>query len=276
MTHAPFLLVDAGNSRIKWALADASGRSLAAGVFAHGGAGSERDSGMSTDPGWSSLPGPPASAWISNVAGAAIAAHIDTLIEHAWPGLPRTTIGARARQCGVANCYREPARLGSDRWAAMIGAHAAFAGEDLLIATLGTATTLEALKRDGTFTGGLIAPGLSLMMRSLGEHTAQLPTLTADPARTIGGDVSAHRWFATDTPRAISAGSLLAQVGLVERAWQELSQAWGTPVRLVLSGGAADALAHALSVPHTRHDSLVLTGLALIAVEGADLPDAVR
>ncbi len=68
----------------------------------------------------------------------------------------------------------------------MIGAHAAFPGEHLLIATFGaTSHTLEAVDRaDGRFVGGLtIAPGWTLMMRSLGEHTAQLPTLDANAAR---------------------------------------------------------------------------------------------
>ena len=89
----------------------------------------------------------------------------------------------RRSQCGVTNCYTEPSALGSDRWCGLIGAHAAFPGENLLIATFGTATTLEALRADGTFTGGLIAPGWSLMMHSLGTHTAQLPTLDAAAAR---------------------------------------------------------------------------------------------
>jgi len=99
--------------------------------------------------------------------------------------LPLTTIRAREQQCGVTNAYTTPHALGSDRWAGMIGAHAAFPGEHLLIATFGTATTLEALRADGCFVGGLIAPGWSLMMRSLGEHTAQLPTLDAQAARGL-------------------------------------------------------------------------------------------
>jgi type III pantothenate kinase len=267
----PFLLIDAGNSRIKWALADAPDAFSTQGVFVHAHAdappGTAPD--VAAEPAWASLP-PPGGAWISNVAGAAAGARIDALIERQWPALPRTTIRARARQCGVTNSYGDPEGLGSDRWAALIGAHAAFPGENVLIATLGTATTLEALRADGTFAGGLIAPGLTLMMRSLGEHTAQLPTLAAHSAgeRAAGGTLS-RRWFATDTRQAISVGSLLAQTGLIERAWHELSRALSVPVRLVIGGGAADEVARALTVPFTRHDGLVLSGLALIAAEDA-------
>ncbi len=97
-------------------------------------------------------------------------------------------------------------------------------GEDLLIATFGTATTLEALRADGTFVGGLIAPGWSMMMRALGEHTAQLPMLDADTARTLlsGHDnhpLRAGPLVATDTHRSLSAGCMLAQAAWSSGRW---------------------------------------------------------
>ena len=271
---APYLLIDAGNSRIKWALVRADGTQLSAGALAHASeSGADR-------PDWSSLP-TPAGAWLSNVAGERVAARIAALLDAHWPQLPLTTIRARSQQCGVSNGYTTPQALGSDRWAGMIGAHAAFPGEHLLIATFGTATTLEALRADGCFVGGLIAPGWTLMMRSLGEHTAQLPTLDAAAARGLlvddGSAPDASRrgpFFATDTPRSLSAGCTLAQAGLVERTLRDLQDEWQVPVRLVIGGGAAAEVASALKVPHTRHDSLVLSGLALIAADSATQYDA--
>lgn len=283
---APYLLIDAGNSRVKWALADASGVLVRNGRFAHSpesnadqqnGLGAVRSAAddrpaattaheVDAPADWATLP-MPRGVWISNVAGAAVADRLQTLLDARWPSLPRTFVRARARQCGVVNGYGTPERLGSDRWAGLIGAHAAFPGEPLLIATLGTATTLEALTADGLFVGGMIAPGWSLMMRSLGEHTAQLPTLEADASGAPAGEALARHWFATDTRHAITAGSLLAQAGLIERAWRELCRAWGKEVRLVLGGGAAERVSASLGVPHTRHDALVLSGLALIATQ---------
>ncbi|WP_206954775.1 type III pantothenate kinase [Trinickia acidisoli] len=278
--RTPFLLIDAGNSRVKWALADEHGAFLRSGVFAHAlgadASSGERQESARADAGefcapsaqepveWAALPAP-GGAWISNVAGEAVAERLAALLDARWPGLSRTFIRACARQCGVVNGYGSPERLGSDRWAGLIGAHAAFPGEPLLIATLGTATTLEALTADGCFVGGMIAPGWSLMMRSLGEHTAQLPTLAADSAGTLVGAALARHWFATDTHHAIAAGSLLGQAGLIERAWRELCRAWEAPVRLVVGGGAAAQVTAALDAPYTRHDTLVLSGLALIA-----------
>ncbi|MDP9156473.1 MAG: type III pantothenate kinase [Pseudomonadota bacterium] len=260
MSEAPFLLIDAGNSRIKWSILTTAGESLRDGAFEH------------ADP----LEWPhdmkPGSVWISNVAGAAVHERIARQIEQRWPGLPYTFVRAQAKQLDVTNSYSEPSSLGSDRWCGMIGAHAAYPGENLLIATFGTATTLEALLADGTFTGGLIAPGWQLMMQSLGSHTAQLPTLQPDTARDALA--SSASVFATDTRAALSTGCLLAQAGLIERAWQDLRAQWNGDFRLILSGGAASEVAGALKVPHTRHDSLVLAGLALIARENA-APSAV-
>jgi type III pantothenate kinase len=266
MSGGPYLLIDAGNSRIKWALAQDDGAFTATGAFGH------RDDAPSAAPAraaisaWRDLPRP-RGAWLSNVAGAAVAQRLDTLLDAQWPGLACTTIRACARQCGVTNGYTAPAALGSDRWAGLIGAHAAFPGEALLLATFGTATTLEALRADGLFAGGLIAPGWTMMMRALGEQTAQLPTLDARTARAA---LTAHSTFlGTDTPGSLSAGCLLAQAGLIERTWRDLQDAWGEPVRLVVSGGAVDEVTAALKVPHTRHDSLVLSGLARIAADSA-------
>jgi type III pantothenate kinase len=283
--RAPSLLIDAGNSRVKWALADERGAFLRSGVFTHApdAARTEQDAPASIDAPvvhtadgisatavapveWDDLPAP-GGAWMSNVAGEAVGRRIAALLDARWPALPRTIVRARERQCGVVNGYGTPERLGSDRWAGLIGARAAFPDEALMIATLGTATTLEALTADGRFVGGMIAPGWSLMMRSLGEHTAQLPTLALDSVRSLVGDALARHWFANDTHHAITAGALLAQAGLIERAWRELSRAWDAPVRLVVGGGAAGEVAGALQVPHTRHDTLVLSGLALIAAE---------
>ncbi|CAD6545232.1 type III pantothenate kinase [Paraburkholderia sabiae] len=275
---APYLLIDAGNSRVKWALAQADGTQTHSGAFSHGGQlvkGTGDPLQSRHEPDWSTLPAP-GSAWLSNVAGDAVARRIDAFIDRRWPGLARTTIRSAAQQCGVTNGYTTPSQLGSDRWAGMIGARAAFPGEPLLIATFGTATTLEALNADGVFVGGLIAPGWSLMMRSLGEHTAQLPTLDAAAARGLLADEPAATtraaWFATDTPRSLSSGCALAQIGLIERMWRDLQEEWQVPVRLVVGGGAAGELVQALGVPYTRHDSLVLAGLALIAAQGSANP----
>jgi type III pantothenate kinase len=294
------LLIDAGNSRIKWALSNASGVLQARGVvpLASPSDASPDASGQAAPPldGWPDS-ARPVGAWISNVAGAAGTQRIGDWLDARWPALPRHVINACREQCGVHNRYDTPAQLGSDRWASLIAAHAAYPGEHLLIATCGTATTFESLRADGTFDGGLIAPGLRLMMQALGQHTAQLP-LIADPheipadargelpalaahastaAPTHAATPSLDREFADERPRAsqfaretltsIGRGCLLAQAALIERAWRDWAAHLHADVRLVLSGGDADAISPLLNAPYTRHDHLVLEGLARIAAD---------
>ena len=293
-SHGPspapsFLLIDSGNSRIKWALADGHGKLGEIGMLQHDADAGLGDAGTLAalrELPWarhSSAVVTPHSIWISNVAGATAAQRIVTLLDACWPEVPRHTIATELQQCGVSNRYQTPAQLGSDRWAGLIAAHAAYPGEHLLIATCGTATTLESLHANGGFNGGLIAPGWTLMMQALGQHTAQLPTLTVEQARDLLKQKAApqgrkpglmddlgnaeFQGFALETEASISRGCLLAQAGVIERAWQTWSDFLQAPVRLILSGGAADAIAPALRIPHTRHDHLVLAGLGLIAAD---------
>lgn len=272
---APILLIDAGNSRIKWALAVKGELVSQASHFSHRDAGPEI---AAAELQWQALP-KPAQVWISNVAGARVAKLLGDALEAHWPGVERHVIGAVARECGVRNRYRTPAALGSDRWAGLIGARAAFPGEHLLIATFGTATTIELLSAAGDFDGGLIAPGWELMMRSLGEHTAQLPLVAPpsadawtrssseapnDPANDLPQQSLTAR-FARDTSSALIDGCRLAQAGLLEQASRAATERLHAPVRCVLGGGAIDLITPALSIAFTRRDDLVLRGLALIA-----------
>ena len=139
----------------------------------------------------------------------------------------------------------------------MIAAHTQFPNKNLIVATCGTATTIDALTADGDFLGGMILPGLQLMANSLAKNTAQLPH--------IEQHAQLSNLFATDTDQAIASGCVHAQIGAIHCAVKNLEQHTGAPVQLVISGGAAVYL-----VPHLkliedlqwRHsENLVLTGL---------------
>lgn len=111
-------------------------------------------------------------------------------------------------QCGVRNGYMNPAQLGSDRWAALIGTRALLGHRAALIAVCGTATTIDLLTTDGEFAGGAIMPGLGLMQRVLHEHTAALPDAQGEyldyPRQTVDG---------------IASGCAHAQAGAIERLY---------------------------------------------------------
>jgi len=232
------LLIDAGNTRIKWALTRGD-EWLCRGALPTGRAAEL--SGQFAD-------GPPIrEVWASNVAGEGVAQALRAVVADAWH-----FVVARERQCGVRNGYERPGQLGSDRWAALIAAWDMVGGR-CLVANCGTATTVDALSDDGEFVGGLILPGVELMQRSLCGATAQL-----EPGQ---GKYAA---LPRNTADAMFSGAVQAVCGAIERQ-HALLDAADAPV--VLSGGAAEWLQGRLKPPLRLEDNLVLQGLWLIARE---------
>ncbi len=247
------LLVDAGNTRIKWALAEpgaAPGDYLAAGAVAHAGFDQ-------LAPAWRAALGGhrPARALVANVAGAALAERLRAALNpaaSAWAPPVLEWFVSSPRLAGLRNGYRDPTQLGCDRFAAAIGARALAPDQAVVVVNCGTATTIDAISADGVFIGGMIVPGLSLMAGALARSTAQLPHIDqarAPPAR-----------FADNTDDAILSGCLAAQAGAIERA----CAAHGA-VQCILSGGAAPFIAPALAVPYRMVDNIVLIGLQVAA-----------
>ncbi|MFV0663009.1 type III pantothenate kinase [Denitromonas sp.] len=237
------LLLDVGNTRLKWGLRE-GGQWLAQGAFAH-------------DEAWTFDAVLPPPGRIDGVCGASVVSPelrqrvADALA--AWGHAPQWLTPTRSC-CGVRNSYVNPAQLGADRWAALIGAHAHGAAPCLVV-TAGTATTIDVLDAEGVFRGGLIAPGVDLMRRALAGNTAQLPL--AD-----GGIVD----LPTCTADAIMMGCLHAQAGAIERMYRQVA---GLPgASCLLNGGAAAQIAPLLDVPLRLIDNLVLDGVAVVQAQG--------
>ena len=109
--------------------------------------------------------------------------------------------------------YKTPDTLGIDR---ICSAEGAFnlcnnnlnAGTYLITFDFGTATTINIVKYPNIFLGGLIAPGINTMFKSLAAQTSQLPDLTIENYNYIIGD---------DTHSSISSGVINSAVGLIEK-----------------------------------------------------------
>jgi type III pantothenate kinase len=160
-------------------------------------------------------------------------------------------VSAKAEQCGVRNGYAQPQRLGSDRWAALIAAWHDVRGACLVV-NCGTATTVDALSIEGEFLGGLILPGLDMMLRSLATGTAQLD-------ETQGS----LKDFPLNTADAIYSGAISATLGAIERQFL-LLRSREVRARCVLSGGASAKVMLHLSMQFDHVDNLVLRGLQII------------
>lgn len=245
------LLIDIGNTFLKW------------GIFRARSPGSARDNRLeyghvlleeipSLAAQFSKMP-TPAQVVISNVAGTRVRSTMIRVLE-VWPDAPQPHwVIPQERACGVTNRYRNPAQLGSDRWAALIGARALLDTKPGLVVVCGTATTIDFLTADGEFLGGVILPGVGLMLRSLHQHTAALPD--AD---------GVYMEAPTQTVDAIASGCQHAQAGAIERVYH-MHAAREPKLVCMLSGGASRALAPRLTIPFELHDNLALEGLYRIS-----------
>jgi len=236
------LAIDVGNSRLKWGISD-RGQWIARDRILHA------DIAMLPDR-WRPF-GDPDVAIVANVAGDAVRGALGAALGQ-FSARPIWLVAA-ARQCGVSNHYLRPSQLGADRWAALIGARHAAPGTSLVV-NAGTATTIDALTAAGDFLGGLILPGLGLMTRSLNLGTA-----------LIGEDAGHLDGFPRCTRDAVYSGAVQSTLGAIERQLRALEAAGHGPVKCVLTGGAADALAPHMSGPLVRVETLVLDGLRQVA-----------
>jgi type III pantothenate kinase len=215
------LCLDAGNTRTKWAVLDASAQVVESGVW--------------LNQAWHEAQ--PAPIWqqctavsVCNVAGEAHAQRLAELLQAA--GLSVYWLHASQHAAGIENRYQVPAQLGADRWAALIGAWHFYACTCLVVSA-GTAFTVDALSANATgqspqaiFWGGTISPGFSLMQQSLLQATAGI--------QHSHGDIVD---FPQNTAQAISA-----LTGAVQSMLSKLQQQTGMLPQVLLTGGDAALL----------------------------------
>lgn len=245
------LLLDAGNTRLKWGLykngtiGRTGGISLAA-IREHGKAMPLR-----------SLPRDVDAVIACSVAGKAFATKLEAIIRsHNKQDVQ--FVRSQAMACGVSNAYRQPGRLGVDRWVAMIGARAYCRGACLIV-DAGTAVTIDALDADGRHLGGQILPGLMLMADALGKNTSELPKTR----RRISVNTVSAGPFARSTAAAIAQGAINAVTGGIERAVRALEQQGLSPA-ILLTGGDAPQLQRSLNTAAELRPNLVLEGLVCL------------
>ncbi len=259
------LLVDMGNTRLKWLLIDPSwllidpswAEVLERNLHSGGALLRGTDLIRQLDDAWSKL-AVPQRVVVASVAGAEAQQGLQTWVQHHWPAARLHFVAAAAAQLGVKNSYYEPARLGSDRWAALIGARQRVTGP-VCVVDCGTAITLDALDAAGEFVGGVILPGIALARQALLARAAGIDATDGDESTC----------FARSTADGVAAGTLYGAVGAVERIVAEFGLRLGKDMRVLLTGGDAPRLRphlHArLAYAMEEVPDLVLQGLARIA-----------
>jgi type III pantothenate kinase len=249
------LLVDIGNSRIKWACLESGrlGKARAAAYsdwqpqdFARRIMGPRRDIERIV---------------VANVAADAVS---DALAAGArLAGAPKAErVVTQRKACGVTVGYVDPWRLGIDRLLAMIAARRRFDREPVCTVAVGTAMTIDLVGPDGRHRGGAIIPAPALMVASLLDSTNGIRRRAQGGTRGRG-----HALFGRSTRSALEQGARYAAAAAVDRAVSEARELAGRAPKLVLTGGGAPDLRPLIRSPHVLVPDLVLEGLAVWCAE---------
>jgi len=248
------LLLDLGNSRIRAAVLE-NGEMTPLGAIEHRGVGLGPAVAEAKR-----FPDGIGRIVVGCVAGPALRQTLAQALQERF-GIEAEFIEASRAACGVSNAYPEPERLGADRWADLVAAHAR-GHEAACIVDAGSALTVDGLI-GGRHVGGLISPGLGLMRSALFQETGNLRSLSEQP---LSGGTAL---FANDTHEAIVRGTLLSAVGLIQRCRSELAHQIGRSPELLVTGGDAERLMPLLETSAVHLPWLTLEGLARIAAAPA-------
>lgn len=240
------LLIDLGNSRLKWALSR-PGHWLT-GVATH----KDVDIATLLDGLWSGILAPERIV-MSSVANEKVRHAIEYWTQVHWGSTPHLLNPSR-EQLGLINGYREPGALGADRWAALLGARG-MSRRAFAVVDCGTAVTVDAVSGDGVFSGGVIMPGLRLLRMSIGAGTARVGFGEGNDSSCLG----------RATADCVAAGAAFGLVGAIERCLKEQERALDEELDVFLTGGDAPKIASRLERQTTLEPDLVLKGLARVA-----------
>lgn len=252
---APSLLLDVGNSRLKWGLYR-DGRISQSGGVAHTQLAESGYSALTRV-----LPHRVNRVVAGNVAGQSVATKLAAVIG-LHTGEEIRFVHSERQGFGITSSYTHPRKMGVDRWAAMIGAFAE-CHSSLCMVDAGTAVTIDAIDKSGQHLGGQILAGLDLMSSALSIGTSDVRTRRIMVKAPVNGMQS----FASSTEDAVSFGAFAAVIGAIQRAIQALRAAGYRP-KIILTGEDASRIIEQLNVKCLHRPNLVLQGLAHMMENG--------
>ena len=238
------LLIDVGNTRLKWAYAEGDNLKITSSFF---------NTDLCFDLlelTWQALR--PQKILLSCIGKADVVSCIAMVADKCWSNIVLHHIKTSSEGFGVINGYAEPEKLGVDRWLALIAVRTK-TKKAVCVVDCGTAITIDLLNTQGVHQGGVICPGLTLMQKSL-HDSANLPFF-------FNQRVTEDNLLANNTEEAICYGVLYAVCSLIERVMSEQT----TPTQLILTGGDALLIAEKLRYSCRIEPHLVLEGLAIMS-----------
>lgn len=166
----------------------------------------------------------------------------------------------------MTHTLEDASTLGQDRMLSALGASVR-ARQACVVVDAGTAVTVDYVDGDGVFRGGLIAPGLNMMLKALHEHTSALPSLEYQAPDADAGPGG------SDTPSAMQLGVTTALRGLVRLAVENFAIKFDGYPQVIATGGDMGVLQDDGAIEHFVPD-LQLIGIHACCVGAlADLDD---
>lgn len=183
--------------------------------------------------------------------------HNLTVLAQKYFGLTPLIAGKGAAGWGFEIDVDHPETLGADRALNCVAAHEKYEG-DLIVVDFGTATKFEALDFNGTYKGGIIAPGINLSLDALVGKTAKLPRIAirAPETRSVIGRNTEDQMLI-----GVFWGYVAMMEGLIERMREEI----GRPARVVATGGLAILFDDTTEIFDVVDTDLTIQGLAILA-----------
>ena len=234
------LLIDIGNTRIKWMLV---GDQLVVKGF---------------DDDWSELEkhqGDILSVWISCVGKRSTLAETVKRVKALCCVEPN--VASVTTKLGLlVNQYKDLDRLGVDRWVVAVGARALHANGNLIIVDAGTAVTIDCVDAEHNYLGGAILPGFAMMHDSLVGRTAGISSQRQEVLNVIG----------ENTQECVNSGAHFGLVGAIERVVSEIRlRLRGGHVTLLITGGDAEVVVAASCLPFSYQANLLFDGLICLS-----------
>tara|TARA_B100000073_G_C23658849_1_gene543667 strand:+ start:89 stop:850 length:762 start_codon:yes stop_codon:yes gene_type:complete len=248
------LLMDIGNTRIKWGVLEKRALSEI------GSLSTPHSRDFDLTPLFMSLP----SDVKSIVASCVLSKETQIKLTESFSDhfeLAIQFIKPKNRFSGLTNGYTNPSKLGTDRWAAMIGAHNEFGG-NILVVDMGTAITIDYINAEGVHKGGQILPGLKSFFNILDQSTGSINT------KINISDIAAKdiKKWGKNTDDAITSGTMTAISGAINAAVFSFKIEDSMP-SVILTGGDAIYFKDVFDYSLSYRPNLVLEGLARILDE---------
>lgn len=246
------LLVDAGNTRLKWNIMSPDTGELCNSTQSYQ---------------WPEIKAPAffnekwrhnadiTGVMVSNVVGPKFAKALKDWVLANWLITAEFVVTTKS-VFGVTCGYTNPSQLGVDRWVSMLAAKALLPNGAVCVIDCGTAVTIDTISAQGKHMGGLIAPGLDIMRDGLIKNIKGMSAHSMKPKVSL---------FGKDTQSGVDSGSVYAVVATIDRIADEIRKRIPSRVKFILTGGTASLIKPLLRGKYQHEPDLVLLGLGRIA-----------